>query len=60
MNTVWAFFFKDKFRTPFSVFKMSLAELLVLCGIIFGTGYGLYKGVSALLNLEGVTEQVSE
>ena len=56
MNPVWAFLFKDKFRTPFSVYKMSLAEILVLCGLTFGIGYGISKGISALLNIEGVTE----
>ena len=52
MNPLWAFFFKDKFRTPLSVYKMSLAELIVLGGMVFGTGYGLTKGVQFILNLE--------
>jgi len=51
MNKFWGFWFKDKFRTPFSVYKMSLAELIVLASMVFGVGYGLLKGVQALLNL---------
>ncbi len=52
MNPVWAFFFKDRFRTPFSVYKMSLAELVVLLGIFGGIGFGAYKGVKAIIDLE--------
>ena len=55
MNPIWGIFFKDRFRTPFSVYKMSLAEIVVLLGIIFGVGYGLSKGVQAILAFEGVT-----
>ena len=52
MNPIWAFFFKDRFRTPFSPYKMSLSELLVLCGIIFGIGFGISRGISILLDFE--------
>jgi hypothetical protein len=52
MNPVWAFFFKDKIRTPFSVYKMSLAELVVLLGMVGGLGYGIVKGAFAIMNLE--------
>ena len=52
MNWFWGFWFKDKFRTPFSVYKMSLAELLVLGGMIFGIGYGLTECVNWILTLE--------
>ena len=52
MNPVWAFFFKDRFRTPFSVYKMSLAELVVLLGMFGGFGYGIVKGAQAIMNLE--------
>jgi len=52
MNPLWAFFFKDKYRTPFSVYKMSLAELVVLGGMIFGIGYGITEGVNWILTLE--------
>ena len=55
MSPLWGLFFKDKFRTPFSVYKMSLAELVFLSAVIFGIGYGLSKGVQAILNFEGVT-----
>ena len=44
MNPLWALLFKDRIRTPFSVYKMSFAEVLVLCGLIFGIGYGITKG----------------
>jgi hypothetical protein len=44
MNPIWAFLFKDKWRTPFSVYKMSLAEVLVLGGIVFGIGFGITQG----------------
>ena len=60
MNPIWAFFFKDKFRTPLSVYKMSFAELLVLGGIIFGVGFGLTKGVQFILNLELANSEVIE
>ncbi len=52
MNPFWAFWFKDKIRTPFSVYKMSLAELIVLGGMVFGVGYGLTKGAQWILNIE--------
>ena len=52
MNPLWAVFFKDRYRTPFSVYKMSLAELLVLGGMIFGIGYGLTECVNWILTLE--------
>lgn len=58
MNPIWGFFFKDKYRTPFSVYKMSLAELVVLCGIVFGAGYGISKGVQAIVNFESSVEIV--
>ncbi len=50
MNKVWGFWFKDKFRTPFSIYKMSLAELIFLGGMVFGTGYGISVGVQLLLD----------
>ena len=52
MNPIWGFLFKDKFKTPFSIYKMSLAELIVLAGIIFGVGYGITRGVEAIVNFE--------
>ena len=51
MNPIWALLFKDRIRTPFSVYKMSLAEVLVLGGIIFGIGYGAVKGGKCVVNL---------
>tara|TARA_Y100000310_G_C20416443_1_gene684565 strand:+ start:139 stop:312 length:174 start_codon:yes stop_codon:yes gene_type:complete len=51
MNPIWAFFFKDRFRTPFSVYRMSLAEIIVLLGLIAGAGIGVAEGISKLLVL---------
>ena len=50
MNPIWAFFFKDKYRTPLSAYKMSFAELLVVGAIVFGIGYGFTRGVRAMLD----------
>jgi hypothetical protein len=57
MNPIWGFFFKDRFRTPFSIYKMSLAEIVVLLGLVAGAGIGIAKGIDWILNLEGVEEQ---
>ena len=57
MNPIWAMLFKDRFRTPFSVYKMSLAEIVVLLGLVAGAGIGIVKGVSWIFELEGVEEQ---
>jgi len=58
MNPLWGIFFKDRFRTPFSVYKMSLAELVVLLGLVAGAGIGVAKGVKWIYELESteVTE----
>jgi hypothetical protein len=52
MNPVWALFFKDRFRTPFSVYKMSLAEIVFLVTVIGACGYGMAEGVSWIINAE--------
>ena len=57
MNPIWGFFFKDRFRTPFSIYKMSLAEIVVLLGMVVGTGIGVAKGIDWILNLEGLETQ---
>ena len=44
MNPLWGLLFKDRIRTPFSVYKMSLAEVVVLGAIIFGIGFGVVRG----------------
>ena len=51
MNPLWALLFKDRLRTPFSVYKMSLAEVLVLGGIIFGIGFGIVRGGNWLVEV---------
>ena len=58
MNWFWGFWFKDKYRTPFSVYKMSFAELIVLMGLVFGTGFALTKGVQQLVNWD--TSQIDD
>ena len=58
MNPIWAFLFKDKFRTPLSVYKMSLAELIVLVGILAGLGYGLSKGITWVIDITKEAETV--
>jgi len=57
MNPIWGFFFKDRFRTPFSIYKMSLAEIIVLLGMVVGAGIGVAKGIDWILHLEGVETQ---
>ena len=52
MNPIWSIFFKDRFRTPFSVYRMSLAELVVLIGLVAGAGIGIAKGVKWIYELE--------
>ena len=52
MNPIWGIFFKDRFRTPFSVYKMSLAELVFLGASIFGIGYAISEGVMLVLDVE--------
>ena len=54
MNPIWGLFFKDRFRTPFSVYRMSFAELIVLIGLVVGAGIGIAEGVSWIFELEGV------
>lgn len=60
MNPLWALLFKDRIRTPFSVYKMSLAELVLLLGIIFGAGYGVYIGASTLANWSSTLAATTE
>ena len=59
MNPIWGIFFKDRFRTPFSVYKMSLAELVVLAGLTFGAGYGIVKGVDWILSFN-ISKSIEE
>ena len=58
MNPIWAIFFKDRFRTPFSVYRMSFAELVVLLGLVAGAGIGVAKGIDWILELEGETSTI--
>ena len=60
MNPIWAIFFKDRFRTPFSIYKMSLAEIVILLGLVAGAGIGVAKGISWVLDLEGVSSSVND
>ena len=58
MNPIWAIFFKDRFRTPFSVYRMSFAELVVLLGLVAGAGIGVAKGIDWILDIEGETSTI--
>ena len=60
MNPLWALLFKDRIRTPFSVYKMSLSEVVVLGGLIFGTGYGIGQAAKWVLNFETAPIVVEE
>ena len=60
MNPLWAMLFKDRFRTPFSVYKMSLAEIVVLLGLVAGAGIGIAKGIDWILMAEGDTPSVND
>ena len=51
MNPLWALLFKDRIRTPFSVYKMSLAELVFLGAVAFGFGYGAVRGSKWLVTI---------
>jgi len=57
MNPIWAILFRDRFRTPFSVYRMSLAEIVVLLGLVVGAGIGIAKGIDWILNLDSVEAQ---
>tara|TARA_R110000796_G_scaffold217159_1_gene333203 strand:+ start:205 stop:390 length:186 start_codon:yes stop_codon:yes gene_type:complete len=57
MNPIWALLFKDRIRTPFSVYKMSLAEVVFLVSLIFGAGYGIGKLAKLVIDSAG-SEQV--
>ena len=58
MNPLWGMLFKDRFRTPFSMYKMSLAEIVVLLGLAAGAGIGVAKGIDWILELEGETSAI--
>ena len=45
MNPLWSVFFKDRFRTPFSIYKMSLAEVVFLLAMTVGIGVGIEIGI---------------
>ena len=60
MNPLWALLFKDRIRTPFSVYKMSVAEVVVLGGIMFGIGYGVTAGAVSIKSSLENSQQVEE
>ena len=51
MNPLWALFFKDRLRTPFSVYKMSVAEVAFSVAVVFGVGYGIGEGIQWFIDL---------
>ena len=60
MNPIWALLFKDRIRTPFSVYKMSLAEVAFLGAILLGIGYGCTLGAKKILKPSTPTVEVTE
>jgi hypothetical protein len=60
MNPLWAIFFKDRFRTPFSVYRMSFAEIVVLLGLVVGAGIGVAEGIRWIFELESETSSLDE
>jgi hypothetical protein len=52
MNPFWALLFKDRFRTPFSVYRMSLAEVVILLAISAGIGIAIAEGVRWVIDAE--------
>jgi hypothetical protein len=60
MNPLWAFFFKDRYRTLFSVYKMSLAEIIFLLAMTAGAGAGIYVGAKKALHYFAEVETVEE
>ena len=60
MNPIWAILFKARFRTPFSMYKMSMAEIIVLLGLVAGAGVGVAKGIDWVLAVEGESLTLDE
>jgi hypothetical protein len=60
MNPIWGMLFKDRFRTPFSVYRMSMAEIIVLLGLVAGAGVGVAKGIDWVLAVEGESLTLDE
>ena len=60
MNPVWAVFFKDRFKTPFSVYRMSFAEVVFLVASIVGVGWGLGKAAQWIIDVETTRDIVVE
>ena len=59
MNPLWALFFKDRFKTPLSIYKMSLAEIIILLSMLVGFGFALWEGLQWIVEFEaaaGITE----
>tara|TARA_R100000995_G_C3454598_1_gene109893 strand:+ start:761 stop:955 length:195 start_codon:yes stop_codon:yes gene_type:complete len=56
MNPLWALFFKDKYRTIFSIYKMSLAEIIFLLALTAGAGMGIYLLGDKVLSLSDTVE----
>tara|TARA_R110000751_G_scaffold224124_1_gene326250 strand:- start:405 stop:590 length:186 start_codon:yes stop_codon:yes gene_type:complete len=52
MNPLWALLFKNRFRTPFSVYKMSFAEVVILLAISAGVGIAIAEGVRWVIDAE--------
>jgi len=50
MNRIWAIFFKDRIKTPFSAYKMSLAELIFLLSLFIFPLFILSEELRGILN----------
>jgi len=60
MNPLWSVFFKDRFRTPFSIYKMSLAEVVFLLAMTVGIGVGIGEGIGWVIDLESETISIDD
>jgi hypothetical protein len=56
MNPLWALFFKDRFRTLFSVYKMSLAEIVFLLALVAAVGIGVAEGIDWVISPGGIAK----
>jgi hypothetical protein len=60
MNPLWGLFFKDRYKNPFSVYRMSFAELVFLLGLVGAIGYGSAMGIDYILDWESEQEVIEE
>ena len=51
MNPLWSLLFRARFSTPFSIYRMSLAEIVVLLSLAMGAAWGAGKATVWLVML---------